>query len=284
MFFARVHARRLRAQNAWAAITVAAVVGPAPACGSDPPTEVPADAGRADRRDAMMEPEVGIQCAAGEGRCNGACAPIFDDDTHCGVGTCAAACTGGTHCQGGTCRASKIEHVVLIVQENHTFDNYFGKYCAAAAGTNPTCTKGRSCCEGAPKVGAVYTEARGHVAQVLDDASNFDHDRNHDQVCEMQQINGGAMDKFVEGATGAATCLGYGPNCADPSNWALADGEAPDSTAHYYWTLADNYALADRYFQPIVGGSSSNDMYFAEGRFRFVDNKALPERPIGSAP
>src|SRR5580698_1245896 len=44
----------------------------------------------------------------------------------------------------------KIEHVVVIVQENHTFDSYFGTWCKAPTGSSPTCTQGPSCCEAAP--------------------------------------------------------------------------------------------------------------------------------------
>ena len=39
------------------------------------------------------------------------------------------------------CPTSKIDHVVILVQENHTFDNYYGRYCTAAAGSAPTCTQ-----------------------------------------------------------------------------------------------------------------------------------------------
>ncbi len=33
----------------------------------------------------------------------------------------------------------QIKHVVVIVQENHTFDTYFGRWCTAPAGSAPTC-------------------------------------------------------------------------------------------------------------------------------------------------
>ena len=46
--------------------------------------------------------------------------------------------------------ASAIKHLVVIVQENHTFDNYFGRYCTAAPGSQPSCQTGPACCEAAP--------------------------------------------------------------------------------------------------------------------------------------
>jgi phospholipase C len=43
-----------------------------------------------------------------------------------------------------------------------------------------------------------------------------------------------------------------------------------------YHGYASSYALADRYFQPIVGASSSNDMYLAVAKYVFTDNAYKP--------
>jgi phospholipase C len=89
----------------------------------------------------------------------------------------------------------------------------------------------------------------------------------------VQQINKGKMDGFVTGSAGASTCFGAGPSCANPANWALADRTTMDT----YWKYASEYALADRYHQPIAGGTASNNMYFATSHFQFVDNDELPD-------
>jgi phospholipase C len=200
------------------------------------------------------------------------CGDVMEDDANCG--SCGAACTGAQHCVAGSCRESSIQHVVLVVQENHTFDSYFGRYCQAPTGSNPTCTSGPSCCERAPD-----TEPHGASPIVLDDSSNFAEDRDHLQACELQQIHGGTMDAFVTGASGADTCVGTGPSCATANNFALAGSAAVGA----YWSLAGNGALADRYFQPIAGGSSSNDMYLAMAHFQFLDDQAMPDA-IGYLP
>src|SRR5258708_23220174 len=110
--------------------------------------------------------------------CGSACLDPREDDFNCGA--CGKMCSAGQHCVAGTCQASKIQHVVLIVQENHTFESYFGRYCQAAAGSNPSCTQGPSCCERAPD-----HEPQGTAPLVLDDVSNFAKDRAHDQACEL---------------------------------------------------------------------------------------------------
>src|SRR5689334_21258727 len=111
----------------------------------------------------------------------------------------AAACDGTpTRAPGscdGPCPMSKIDHVIVLVQENHTFDNYFGHYCTAAAGSNPTCTDGPDCCEAGPA-----TEPGGATPVVLDDDENARRDPDHTQACELAEANGGAMDQYVTGA------------------------------------------------------------------------------------
>ena len=151
---------------------------------------------------------------------------------------------------------AKIEHLVVIVQENHTFDAYFGRYCTADAGSNPSCTTGPGCCEGAPA-----TDPKGYSPMVLDDHQNGAHDPNHTQACELSEMNNGTMDSYVSGAS-----------CSDPQNFAIASNDVIQT----YLDYAKSYALADRYFQPIVGQTSSNDMYLAAGQYVFTDNAYEP--------
>ena len=207
-----------------------------------------------------------VTCPTGQALCGGSCIDVTENDSDCGG--CGQACTGAQHCAASVCRDSAIEHVVLIVEENHTFDTYFGRYCQAPAGSNPTCTAGPSCCERAPD-----TEPHGASPIVIDDASNFATDRDHQQACEVLQIDGGKMDNYVTGASGADKCLGTGPSCSSTNNFALAGA----GTVGTYWSMADNGALADRYFQPIAGGTSSNNMYLAIAHYQFTDNRAMPD-------
>lgn len=157
----------------------------------------------------------------------------------------------------GPCPASKIDHLVVIVQENHSFDNYFGRYCTAAAGSAPACTDGPSCCEAAPA-----TEPSGASPVTLDDAANAAYDPSHLSSCEVDEIDGGKMDRFVTSTS-----------CGDARNFAIAD----EATVGTYWQLAKQGALADRWFQPYAGQSSANDMYLARAAFVFPDNAFGPE-------
>jgi phospholipase C len=150
---------------------------------------------------------------------------------------------------------TNIKHVVVIVQENHTFDTYFGRWCTAPAGSNPSCTTGRACCEAAPD-----KDPSGASPVLLDDTANATYDPNHSSSCELAEIHGGAMDRFVVNG-----------GCSNPKNFAIAtDAVKP------YQDLAATYALADRYFQPLAGESTDNDLYFAVAKFVFSDNAFQP--------
>jgi phospholipase C len=73
-------------------------------------------------------------------------------------------------------------------------------------------------------------------------------------------MNGGAMDKYTTGTS-----------CSDARNFAIAGSEVQP-----YHDYAGRFAIADRYFQPIVGQSSSNDMYLAAADYVFTDNAYEP--------
>ncbi|MDB5221088.1 MAG: Acid phosphatase [Myxococcaceae bacterium] len=154
---------------------------------------------------------------------------------------------------------SPIEHVVIVVQENHTFDGHFGRYCSAPAGSVPTCTTGPACCEAPPA-----TEPSGSAPIVLDDDANGSYDPNHTQACELVEIDDGKMDHFVTGGDS---------NCSNPNNFAIAAA----TVVNPYHDYASQYAIADRYFQSIAGQSSANDMYLAVAKFVFLDNTVKPD-------
>jgi phospholipase C len=184
---------------------------------------------------------------------------------HGGAGTGGKG-TGGATCTGdGGASAKGVPHVIVVIQENHTFDAYFGRYCTAAAGSNPTCTAGPACCEGAPA-----TEPSGASPVALDDTANGTFDPNHQQLCEVAELHGGMMDRFVVNTDPTAPS-----GCADPRNFAIAT----DAVAKPYHDLATGGAIADRYFQSIAGQSSSNDMYFAVAKEVFIDNAGKPMTP-----
>lgn len=160
-------------------------------------------------------------------------------------------------CAAAGSTQTAVKHVVLVVYENEAFDTQYGLYCKG--GANPTCNVGPSCCEAAPAPLGVLTD---QVNGALDPC--------HSAVCETCEINGGRMDRYVAGCPGSA-----------PTNKFYKDA----TTGAFDWSLASQYALADRYFQPMVGSSWPNDMFFATARAIFTqDNFFAPAGAPNTGP
>jgi phospholipase C len=178
----------------------------------------------------------------------------------------AVALPGPAHSADSTAEPqSDIKHVVVIVQENHSFDNYFGPYCDAT-----------HACEG---TGAANPYAP-LTAGPMNDTTSMAYDPNHDQECELAEMNGGKMDQYIQPHLIESFDTTY--FCGNPANFTQAPYDP--ASPNYYQALVSTggAALADHYFQPIAGASSSNDMYLWTTRYEFTDNQVEPDA-VGKA-
>ena len=83
----------------------------------------------------------------------------------------------------GPCPASPIDHVVIVIQENHTFDNYFGTYPGAdgiPAGTcmpaDPADPAGPDCVK-PYRIGGQGIVDMGHTGDVFQGERNWRKDQ-----------------------------------------------------------------------------------------------------------
>jgi phospholipase C len=131
-----------------------------------------------------------------------------------------------------------IQHLVVLMQENHTFDNYFGTY-PGADGLNLD-TK-MPIDPNDPAAGYVTPWHIGNttITDISHSASTF-----------RDQYNNGKMDGFVSALI------------ARNQDGKLAMGYYDDTDIPYYWNLADNYVLFDQFFSSATDGSFSNHMYW----------------------
>ena len=116
---------------------------------------------------------------------------------------------GGGNDNGGAATETPIKHVVVIFQENVSFDHYFGTYPQAAnkkgevrfrakAGTPTVNGLTQGLLDHNPntdKAGTFYQPVR------LDPSQNYTCDMNHDYTPEQQAFDSGLMDKFPEFTT-----------------------------------------------------------------------------------
>ena len=124
----------------------------------------------------------------------------------------------------GSGSAGKIQHIVFIVKENRSFDNYFGTFPGANGATTAKLSTGK-------------TITLGHMP---DPAS---HDMGHEWLHAHDDIDGGKMDRFdLEfdcSVNGDQLCLTQ-----------LYQADIPN-----YWSYAQSYTLADEAFSNVASGS-----------------------------
>jgi phospholipase C len=180
---------------------------------------------------------------------------------------------------GAGSTTTPIKHLVVIFQENVSFDHYFGTYPKAAN------TSGQPfhAAKGTPEVdnllafpgvggtGNLLTnnpnmDAGGHqVNPRRYDPANINDvltcDQNHDYGPEQMAFDGGLMDKFVTTVgTGSGTSpTGQPCNASDVMNYY--DG----NTVTGLWNYAQHFAMSDNSFGTTFGPSSPGALNLVSG-------------------
>jgi phospholipase C len=147
-----------------------------------------------------------------------------------------------------------IQHVVVIFDENQSFDHYFGTYPSAA--NNNSSEPAFHAAPNTPSVNGLTSallnnNPNSHDPIRLTRAQAVTCDQNHDYMAEQQAFNGGLMDSFVQfTGSSSASCdiMGYGNNIV----MAYYDG----NTVTALWNYAQVYAMSDNSFSTNFGPSS----------------------------
>jgi phospholipase C len=157
-----------------------------------------------------------------------------------------------------------IEHVVFVVKENRTFNNYFATYPGAVGATEGgtiRCTD-RGCTDG-PTV----------QLKPADDTQA--HDLTHCFRCGITAINDGKMNGFnwMDGPIPHSGELGdlYGH---DLTGYTYFDREGIPN----YWAYADRFVLADHFFTSMYGPTTPEHLYAVAAQSNgLVDNKSTTD-------
>ncbi len=116
-----------------------------------------------------------------------------------------------------------IKHVVVIVKENHTFDNYFGSF-PGAEGTN------------------TYKKSTGEVLPVGHAPDRTTRDLSHAHAAGLVDYNNGKMDGWdLPGSSFEGAALGYSQ---------YTEQDIPN-----YWQYAKHFVLADHFHAEMIGPS-----------------------------
>lgn len=145
-----------------------------------------------------------------------------------------------------------IQHVVIVMQENRSFDSYFGTYPGA---------NGIPMFAGQPTVCLPESPALGTCTAPFHDTNDVDIGGPHSFDAATADIDGGKMDGFIEQAR-----TGGGPRCRDPFEPTCGAGQ--DVMGYHdaneipnYWAYAQNFVLQDAMFEAVKSWSLPSHLY-----------------------
>jgi phospholipase C len=148
----------------------------------------------------------------------------------------------------GCSKITDIEHVVILTQENRSFDHYFGSYRGVRGFSD------QSAAFRQPDPANTAIAPAGTLLPFHLDTSQANsactHDISHDWVPQHQSWNSGAMDGFV------SSRLSINANDA-----VLSMGYYTRADLPYYYALADAFTICDNYFCSVIGPTDPNRLY-----------------------
>jgi phospholipase C len=138
--------------------------------------------------------------------------------------------------------ATPIKYVIVIVKENHTFDNYFAGFPGADSSLTAKMSDGTT------------------ITRPLAPAGGLVHDISHSHPSAMTAFRGGAMDGFdlVSGA--------------DTSGDKMTFIHYEEKQIPNYWQYARHFVLADHFFSSTFGPSFPGHFAVTSGFNVALDN------------
>ncbi|HKO27245.1 MAG TPA: alkaline phosphatase family protein [Solirubrobacteraceae bacterium] len=165
----------------------------------------------------------------------------------------------------------KIRHVVIIMQENRSFDSYFGTYPGA---------------DGIPAGVCVPDPANGGCVPPFHDPADLNFGGPHGMGNSLADIDSGRMDGYVAQAEQGSGCQSGDPNCspcAETSSGGVQDQRCIDVMGYHdareipnYWAYAQNYVLQDHMFEPNASWSLPQHLFMVSEWSAFCSNPMDP--------
>lgn len=147
--------------------------------------------------------------------------------------------------------ASRISHIVVIIQENRTLDNLFNGFPGADTVQSGENAQGQSVPLSPVSLNAPYDLSHRHTAWLYD----YSHGR-------MNGFSGEHVHCFVRA-----------PNC--PTRAVAAYSYVPKDEVKPYWEMAHSYVLGDRMFATNQGPSFPAHQYLVSGTSIIADTSTI---------
>ncbi len=183
------------------------------------------------------------------------------------------------HAQTSTASSiTPIKHLVVIFQENISFDHYFGTYPVA---TNPEGEPPFTALPGTPSVNGLTDVLMLHNPNAvntangsgavnpfrLDRSQAATSDQNHNYGPEQAAMHGGMMDMYpasvgVAGPPPTSAGIGFFPYATTGINLGYYDG----NTVTAMWNYAQHFAMSDNSYNTNFGPSTPGALNLVSGQ------------------
>jgi phospholipase C len=175
----------------------------------------------------------------------------------------------------------KIRHVVVVMQENRSFDSYFGTFPGADGVPGLAGNPGQVPCIPDPLHGGCDTP--------FHDLNNQDSAGPHGTSAALSDMNcaqpakriGCQMNGFLGQAEQALSCTGNRPNCSSckknsASACLDAVGYHDGADIRNYWRYAQDFVLQDHMFEPNASWSLPAHLFMVSEWSAFCFNPMIP--------
>ncbi len=163
----------------------------------------------------------------------------------CGSSSPAQPGSGGSAASLPAPEDSGIDHIVVVMMENRSFDHYLG-WVPGADGI---------------QAGLVFKDAAGNSHATYDLAPNYQNcllaDPDHSYAGGRQEINGGKMDGFL---------------LPQPAGDTFPIGYYTADSLPFFKGCAANWTICDRYFSGILSSTTPNRFYMHAGQTDRIKN------------
>jgi phospholipase C len=168
-------------------------------------------------------------------------------------------------CMGAASRAQaapidgihNIQHVVMIMQENRSFDSYFGTYPGANGIPGSTC---------------IPDPFNGGCVAPYHNANDLNFGGPHGMAAQRSDVNGGKTNGFVEQVEEKSQCTTDPAGCLPCSNPKASQTNCLDVMGYHdareipnYWTYAQNFTLQDNMFESAASWSLPEHLFTVAG-------------------
>ena len=160
-----------------------------------------------------------------------------------------------------------IRYLVVIFQENHSFDQYFATYPVAV---NPAGQPPFHARPGTPSVngltpGLIERNPNASRPFRIDRTQSYTCDQDHDYTAEQRARNGGLMDQFPLFAARGPSNDRQFCRRSSAGHWETAMGYFDGNTVTALWNYAQHFAMSDNSFATMSGQSTRGALNLAAG-------------------